>query len=87
MLNPLKDTIRSLCRRRFFSQSGIALGTVADVVPLVDENHIFVRAGLEILSPTQVRQDASLPVTDQRKAGIRALQAAALVFPPRLGAN
>ncbi len=55
----------------------VALGTVADVVPLVDENHIFVRTGLEILSPAQGREDAPLPVTDSRKAGIRALQAAA----------
>lgn len=38
----------------------VALGTVADVVPLVDENRIFTRFGLEILSR-------------RRRAGISAL--------------
>lgn len=38
----------------------VALGTVADVVPLVDENRIFVRLGLEVLS-------------SRRRAGISAL--------------
>lgn len=38
----------------------VALGTVADVVPLVDENRIFVRLGLEVLS-------------SRRRAGVSAL--------------
>lgn len=38
----------------------VALGTVADVVPLVDENRIFTRVGLEVLSK-------------RRRAGISAL--------------
>ncbi len=54
----------------------VALGTVADVVPLRDENHIFVRHGLEILSPPEVAE-GGFEALDRRKAGIRALQAAA----------
>ena len=54
----------------------VALGTVADVVPLRDENHIFVRHGLEILSPPDVAE-GGFETLDRRKAGIRALQAAA----------
>ena len=54
----------------------VALGTVADVVPLRDENHIFVRHGLEILSPSEVAE-GGFETLDRRKAGIRALQAAA----------
>ena len=54
----------------------VALGTVADVVPLRDENHVFVRHGLEILSPPEVAE-GGFETLDRRKAGIRALQAAA----------
>ena len=54
----------------------VALGTVADVVPLRDENHIFVRHGLGILSPPEVAE-GGFETLDRRKAGIRALQAAA----------
>ena len=54
----------------------VALGTVADMVPLRDENHIFVRHGLEILSPPEVAE-GGFETLDRRKAGIRALQAAA----------
>ncbi len=54
----------------------VALGTVADVVPLRDENHIFVRHGLDILSPPRVAE-GGFETLDRRKAGVRALQAAA----------
>jgi len=50
----------------------VALGTVADVVPLLGENHILVRRGLEALSPP-----AGGAGPDRRKEGVRALQAAA----------
>jgi single-stranded-DNA-specific exonuclease len=44
----------------------VALGTVADVVPLVDENRIFVRLGLEVLAA-------------RRRAGVSALMDRAAV--------
>ncbi|MEK6710511.1 MAG: single-stranded-DNA-specific exonuclease RecJ [Nitrospinota bacterium] len=49
----------------------VALGTVADVAPLLGENHILGRAGLEVLSP------GAAAAPDARKAGVRALQIAA----------
>lgn len=54
----------------------VALGTVADVVPLLDENHIFVRVGLELLSARKSNDELS-PHTDRRKVGVRALTAVA----------
>jgi single-stranded-DNA-specific exonuclease len=54
----------------------VALGTVADIVPLLGENHIFVRTGLELLSPPAGQPGASSPA-DRRKAGLRALVQAA----------
>lgn len=54
----------------------VALGTVADVVPLLDENHVFVRIGLKNLSPPGGSNGAG-PFMDRRKAGVRALAAAA----------
>jgi len=54
----------------------VALGTVADIVPLLGENHILVRGGLEELSPP-AEEGAASPPPDRRKPGVRALQAAA----------
>lgn len=39
----------------------VALGTIGDIVPLVDENRIFVKIGLDIIS-------------DERRIGLRALK-------------
>lgn len=79
-------------RRRLYEESGgaalpnlkqhldlVALGTVADVMPLLGENHVLVRSGLEVLSPSN---EAGAP--DRRKAGIRALQLAADLKADRL---
>lgn len=54
----------------------VALGTVADVAPLRDENHIFARHGLELLSPPPAAE-GGFEAKDRRKAGVRALAAAA----------
>tara|TARA_A100001037_G_scaffold306850_1_gene357126 strand:- start:22184 stop:23983 length:1800 start_codon:yes stop_codon:yes gene_type:complete len=53
----------------------VALGTVADLVPLVDENRFFVKTGLELLSCEDSHKSNSLK--DPRRIGIKALQAAA----------
>lgn len=50
----------------------VALGTVADVVPLVDENRIFVSQGLEVLER-------------RRRAGISALMERAVTDPGPIG--
>lgn len=54
----------------------VALGTVADIVPLLDENHILVRAGLEVISSVANAGNAAVD-TYKGKPGIRALVAAA----------
>ncbi|MBI3126397.1 MAG: single-stranded-DNA-specific exonuclease RecJ [Candidatus Tectomicrobia bacterium] len=75
----LAAAVRRLLRDKGFARSLpnlkqhldlVALGTVADVAPLLGENHILVRAGLGALS-------APPGLPDRRKAGVRALQAAA----------
>ncbi|MDA0999559.1 MAG: single-stranded-DNA-specific exonuclease RecJ [bacterium] len=50
----------------------VALGTVADVMPLLGENHVLVRTGLEVLSPPKETGSAGAP--GGQKAGVRALQ-------------
>lgn len=64
----------------------VTLGTVADVVPLLGENHIFVRHGLDILSPPR-QAEGGFETLDRRKAGVRALQAAADLKASRLNAG
>ncbi len=57
----------------------VALGTVADIVPLLDENHIFVRSGLEVLS-SAIGTNAATAQPSQSslgKPGVGALVAAA----------
>jgi len=69
--------LRKALRDRGFWQQGqapnlkkyldlVALGTLADIVPLVDENRILVKSGLEVLSSGE-------------RAGIRALKAVSAV--------
>ena len=69
--------LRKALRERGFWQLGqapnlkkyldlVALGTLADIVPLVDENRILVKSGLEVLSAGE-------------RAGIRALKAVSAV--------
>ncbi|MFL2931639.1 MAG: single-stranded-DNA-specific exonuclease RecJ [bacterium] len=53
----------------------VSLGTVADLVPLVDENRFFVKTGLELLSYEDSQESNS--IKDRRRIGIKALQAAA----------
>ncbi|MEQ1858405.1 MAG: single-stranded-DNA-specific exonuclease RecJ [Chthoniobacteraceae bacterium] len=52
----------------------VALGTVADLVPLIDENRIFVKHGL-------------LRLADSRWAGLRALSEVAGLRPPLNGGH
>ena len=54
----------------------VALGTVADIVPLLDENHILVRAGLEVIS-LAANVGSAVDDTYKGKPGIRVLVAAA----------
>ena len=54
----------------------VALGTVADIVPLLDENHILVRAGLEVIS-LAANVGSTVDDTYKGKPGIRVLVAAA----------
>jgi single-stranded-DNA-specific exonuclease len=70
--------LRKALRERGFWQQGeeppnlkkyldlVALGTIADIVPLVDENRILVKSGLEVLSSGE-------------RIGIRALKAVSAV--------
>jgi single-stranded-DNA-specific exonuclease len=69
--------LRSALRERGFWQQGqvpnlksyldlVALGTIADIVPLVDENRILVKSGLEVISTGD-------------RVGIRALKAVSAV--------
>jgi len=53
----------------------VAIGTVADIAPLWDENHIFVRGGLEVLSSSLGRSGSTQP-SRPGKPGFRALLAA-----------
>ena len=53
----------------------VALGTIADLVPLVDENRFFVKTGLELLSFDDSHESSALQ--DPRRIGIKALQSAA----------
>lgn len=69
--------LRKALRERGFWQQGeppnlkkyldlVALGTLADIVPLIDENRILVKSGLEVLSSGE-------------RAGIRALKAVSAI--------
>lgn len=64
----------------------VAIGTVADVVPLVDENRVFVRAGLEVLNGPRLRPGlAALRASARIRNEVNA-RAIAFQLAPRLNA-
>ena len=59
----------------------VTLGTIADVMPLVDENRIFVRHGLELMSGENVRIGIDeLKKTVESLAASKKMKTAILVF-------
>jgi len=64
----------------------VALGTIADLVPLTDENRILVAAGLKVLSARQRPGLAALAVRADMVDGPITAQQAAFRLTPRLNA-
>jgi single-stranded-DNA-specific exonuclease len=64
----------------------VALGTIADLVPLTDENRILVAAGLKVLSARQRPGLAALAVRAELTDGPITAQQAAFRLTPRLNA-
>ncbi|MGM0557337.1 MAG: single-stranded-DNA-specific exonuclease RecJ, partial [Myxococcota bacterium] len=64
----------------------VALGTIADVVPLVDENRIFVRAGLDVLAQKKRAGVSALMDRIGRKDGRIHTETVSYGLAPRLNA-
>lgn len=64
----------------------VALGTIADVVPLVDENRIFVRAGLDVLAQKKRAGVSALLDRIGRKDGRVHSETVSYGLAPRLNA-
>jgi single-stranded-DNA-specific exonuclease len=64
----------------------VALGTIADLVPLTDENRILVAAGLKVLSARQRPGLAALAARAELNEGPITAQQAAFRLTPRLNA-
>jgi len=64
----------------------VALGTIADLVPLTDENRILVAAGLKVLSARQRPGLAALALRAELTDGPITAQQAAFRLTPRLNA-
>ncbi len=64
----------------------VALGTIADLVPLTDENRILVAAGLKVLSARQRPGLAALAARAELTDGPITAQQAAFRLTPRLNA-
>ena len=64
----------------------VALGTIADLVPLTDENRILVAAGLKVLSARKRPGLAALAVHAELTAGPITAHQAAFRLTPRLNA-
>jgi single-stranded-DNA-specific exonuclease len=64
----------------------VALGTIADVVPLVDENRIFVRAGLDVLAQKKRAGVSALFDRIGRKDGRIHTETVSYGLAPRLNA-
>jgi single-stranded-DNA-specific exonuclease len=62
----------------------VALGTIADVVPLVDENRILVAHGLRVLSTRKRPAVAALAVKAELEAGTFTAHDVGFRFAPRL---
>jgi single-stranded-DNA-specific exonuclease len=64
----------------------VAIGTVADVVPLVDENRVFVRAGLEVLNGPRLRPGVAALIEAARVRNGITSRTIAFQLAPRLNA-
>jgi single-stranded-DNA-specific exonuclease len=64
----------------------VALGTLADIVPLKEENRIFVRYGLEVLSRTERIGLAELKKVSRIADGVMSAEMVAFRLAPRINA-
>jgi single-stranded-DNA-specific exonuclease len=81
---PLRTTVSELSEAELLDL--VALGTVADMVPLLGENHVLVRQGLEQLNAACRPGMAALMQTSGAKPGGLTPSTIGYTFGPRLNA-